>query len=402
VLTRTDEVAAAAAVFRTAMVGLPIPSFGPDPGPFIEPGRSLGAFDADGQLVGGADAYTSWLTVPGGARVPHGAVTHVGVLPTHTRRGIVTALITRQLHDLAARGEVVASLRASEAVIYERFGYGIATWAADYELDRRHGALRPAVGGAASAGTSQVRLADPAASGKLLAEIYRQAAWTGAIDRPRYWWNLRRHIAEAGSGQRYLAVHGPEGGEDGYVSYHPVDTERWFGGQSRTVVVDDFIAHSQRAYLALVRYLATLDLIDVVRLPGRPADDPLPQLFADVRAVRVSGVRDETWLRLVDVEAALRARGYGPHAEPAVIWVTDRLLPANSGGYRVAADGVRRSDEDPGIELDVAALASAYLGATRFSTLALAGRATERRPGALAAADELFAVARAPFAGTGF
>jgi ribosomal protein S18 acetylase RimI-like enzyme len=143
VLTRTDEVAAAAAVFRTAMVGLPIPSFGPDPGPFIEPGRSLGAFDADGQLVGGADAYTSWLTVPGGARVPHGAVTHVGVLPTHTRRGIVTALITRQLHDLAARGEVVASLRASEAVIYERFGYGIATWAADYELDRRHGALRP-------------------------------------------------------------------------------------------------------------------------------------------------------------------------------------------------------------------------------------------------------------------
>jgi GNAT superfamily N-acetyltransferase len=152
VLTRTRHVAAAAAAFRTAMVGLPLPAFDDaHAAALAEPGRTLGAFDG-GQVIGGAGSYTSWLTVPGGERVPHAAVTQVGVLPTHTRRGVLTALLRRQLADIAARGEVVASLRASEAVIYERFGYGIATWAADYELDRRRGLLRDTLGAAARSG----------------------------------------------------------------------------------------------------------------------------------------------------------------------------------------------------------------------------------------------------------
>jgi predicted acetyltransferase len=126
---------------------------------------------------------------------------------------VLTALLRRQLADLAARGEVVASLRASEAVIYERFGYGIATWAADYELDRRRGPLRDTLGG-----SGPVRLAGQGESFKPLADIYRAAAWTGSIDRPQHWWNLRQLLAEAAPGPGYLAVHGTEGAEDGYVS----------------------------------------------------------------------------------------------------------------------------------------------------------------------------------------
>jgi predicted acetyltransferase len=417
VLTRTEDVAAAAAVFRTAMIGLPLPLPLPlpplgDVTAVTEPGRTLGAF-ADGQLIGGADAYTSWLTVPGGARVAHAAVTHVGVLPTHTRRGVLTALLRRQLADIAGRGEVVASLRASEAVIYERFGYGVASWAADYELDRRRGRLRDTVPGSeagARAAPGPVRLVDAATAVKLLPEVYLAAAWTGSIDRPSYWWHQRQEwaassTASTGSGPRFVAVHGAEGAEDGYVTYHPVDTASWFGGRNRTVVVDDFAAHSSRAHLGLVRHLAELDLIDTVRLPGRPVDDPLPQLFTDLRAVRVTAVRDETWLRLVDVHRALAARAYATQLSPGsplVIEVTDELLPANAGRYRIDADGVRRTGEPASISLGVAALAAAYLGGTRFAALATAGRVTERRPGAVALADALFATPRAPFAGTGF
>ncbi|MGD0242323.1 MAG: sterol carrier protein domain-containing protein [Streptosporangiaceae bacterium] len=131
-------------------------------------------------------------------------------------------------------------------------------------------------------------------------------------------------------------------------------------------------------------------------------DDPLPLLFTDARAVRVTGVRDETWLRLVDVPRALAARGYEAAAGPLVIAVTDELLPANTGGYRIGADGVRRADDPADLSLGVAALASAYLGGTRFSALAQSGRVTQHRPGALAAADRLFATPRAPFAGTSF
>ena len=397
VLTSTQDIADAGAVFRTAMIGLP-PLPPGDVSALTEPGRTLGAF-ADGRLIGGADSYTSWLTVPGGRRVPHAAVTHVGVLPTHTRRGVLTALLRTQLAGIAARGEVLASLRASEAVIYERFGYGVASWAADYELDRRRGRLRDTV----PAAPEPVRLLDAAAAVKLLPDLYRAAAWTGSIDRPHYWWNQRQAWAAAAPGPTYVAVSGADGAEDGYLSYHPVHTAEWFGGGNRTVVVDDLVAHSTGAYLGLTSYLAELDLTDTVRLPGRPVDDPLPQLFGDARAVLVTAVRDETWLRLIDVRRALAARTYADEA-PLVIEVTDEQLPANAGRYLIGSGGAGRTNEDrpADIGLGVAALAASYLGGTRFTVLAAAGRVTELRPGALALADALFATERAPFAGTGF
>ncbi|MGN6335761.1 GNAT family N-acetyltransferase, partial [Mycobacterium sp.] len=147
VLDTEDDLIAAATLFRTAMVGLP-PMSNLPPGQItklLDPGRTVGAF-VDGQLVGTVDAVTSALTLPGGATVGHAAVTHIGVLPSFTRRGIATALIRHQLHDIAARGEVVASLRASEATIYGRYGYGVASCAQSVEITTARAAFRPNVG----------------------------------------------------------------------------------------------------------------------------------------------------------------------------------------------------------------------------------------------------------------
>ncbi len=82
-------------LFRTAMVGLPpLPNLPPGQiSKLLDPGRTVGAF-IDGQLVGTADAVTSTLTLPGGASVSHAAVTHIGVLPSFTRRGVATELIS--------------------------------------------------------------------------------------------------------------------------------------------------------------------------------------------------------------------------------------------------------------------------------------------------------------------
>ena len=57
--------------------------------------RMLGAFDARGEMCGVAGAYSQQLTLPGGASVPVAGVTAVGVLPTHRRRGVLTALMAR-------------------------------------------------------------------------------------------------------------------------------------------------------------------------------------------------------------------------------------------------------------------------------------------------------------------
>ena len=102
-LSDPDEVRSAFGTFLRAMVGLPAMDI--DAATITEAGRFIGAFD-DGEVIGGVDSYSGWLAVPGGARIPHSAVTHVGVLPTHRRRGVLSTLVAAQFDDAQRRGRV--------------------------------------------------------------------------------------------------------------------------------------------------------------------------------------------------------------------------------------------------------------------------------------------------------
>jgi predicted acetyltransferase len=380
-------------VFLRAMVGLPLRDV--DAAEVTDPGRYLGALEGS-DVVGGADSYGSWLVVPGGARLPHAAVTHVGVLPTHRRRGIVSRLIARQLEEIAERGEVVASLRASEAVIYERFGYGVASSAQSARVTLLRATLRPEV----PAG-GKVRLVDRAVTTDVLAGIYDRAAWTGAIGRPAGWWKLQELFRKSDPVSHYVVVHSTDGVDDGYAIYHPKNTGAWFTDPEKTVSVSDFVALNDSARAGLWRHLLSLDLVDVVAFESVAVDDPLPLAVVDRRAVELGSVRDETWLRLVDVEAALRARALGDE-DPVVLQVSDALLPANNGNFEVGPKSVTRTSAAPDLSVDVATLAAAYLGGTRWRHLAAAGRVGIQHPEAIRRLDGLFAVGSSPFSGTVF
>lgn len=394
VLETKAELKRAAAIFYAALVAWPPPK-ADDVSEFYEPGRCIGVFDGS-ELVGTAASFTSWLSVPGGRRIPQAAITDVGVLPSHTRRGVAGALIRQQFADAAARGEIVASLRASEAVIYERFGYGVANSVVSVEIITDRARFRPTV----PAG-GPIRLIDPLTSWDLLAKIYDPIDHPGAIERHSYWWRgLQERVCRQDEVQ-YLVVHGNPGSEDGFAWYSPLNSDAWFSGKNRTIAVSDFIAHTASAYLGLLRFFCSIDLIERVRLGTMPLDHSLSVLLTDGRAVQTIGIRDETWLRLIDVEAALAARSYAGHGS-VVIGVADDLLPANTGSYRVGTGGVSRTGDQPDLTTDVASLAAAYLGGTPWWQLALAGRVTERSAGALALVDSLFAVPKAPFSGTMF
>src|SRR6476646_3557417 len=94
----------------------------------VEYERMIGVADG-GQFVAGAGAYSFDQTLPGNTHIPVAGVTWVGCLPSHRRRGLLTSMMRHQIDDLAERGESVAILTASEAVIYGRFGYGLSTQA---------------------------------------------------------------------------------------------------------------------------------------------------------------------------------------------------------------------------------------------------------------------------------
>jgi predicted acetyltransferase len=396
VLDSEDDLIAAANVFRAAMVGFP-PLSNLLPGQIsklLEPGRTVGAF-VEGQLVGTADAVTSGLTLPGGAIVGHAAVTHIGVLPSFTRKGIATDLMDHQLHDIAARGEVVATLRASEATIYERYGYGVASSSQTLEVQTARAALRPGVGLG-----GPVRLLDTAEAWDVLPRIYAEnrPSRPGSLDRPGVWWQGLRRRAESSSGPSYVAVHGEPGSESGFTRYRPIDTETWFISDQRTIVVEDFFAPTTDAYLGLLRFLLGLDLIDRVVFWMLPVDDPLPWLLVDRRAVRVTAVHDETWLRVIDAHKALTARRY--EGDGAItIAVNDRVLQNNSASFTIAGDGVEPTNRRAQLHVGVEGLAAVLLGGTTWRGLAAAGLARADDQAAIVAADRLFAVADAPYAG---
>ncbi|MEQ0563417.1 GNAT family N-acetyltransferase [Amycolatopsis sp. NEAU-NG30] len=356
-------------------------------------GGSIGAFGPE--LIGTARFFDAELTVPGGARVPMAGVTSVGVRADRTRQGVLRALMTVQLEQLAARGVVCANLLASEAGIYGRFGYGLATRSRTYGVDRHRAAVRAEV---PSGG--EVELLDLDRAFEVCPVVYERLEHrAGMMTRPEVLWRFyesqaRRHTQPT----KALVHHGSEG-PDGFALYrvegsagHP-----W----TKTLEVSHLFTGSPSAFAGLWRFLLGIDLVDRIVAEERPLDEPIELILADHRRGNVDRVEDEHWVRLVDVPRALAAREYG-HAAPVVVEVVDPLLPGNSGGYRITPEGAERTDEAAGLRLDVATLGMVYLGTWRPSALAEAGRVEVRDPAAVVAADVLFGTRVASWSGTYF
>ena len=192
-------------------------------------------------------------------------------------------------------------------------------------------------------------------------------------------------------------MHGAPGSETGFARYRPIDTDKWFVSDQRTIVVEDFFAPDVDAYLGLLRFLLGLDLIDRVVFWMLPVDDPLPWLLLDRRAARVTATHDETWLRIVDVEKALAARQYADDADVTVA-VDDPLLPA----IRSAWHHRRRRRTDRPAPATARRRGGPRRGSARRRDVAQSCRrraGPAEDPAALEAADRLFAVRDAPHAG---
>ena len=354
--------------------------------------RFLCAYD-DGRPVGTAGAYEFELTLPGGF-APAAGVTWVGVLPSHRRRGILTEFMRRQLEDVHARGEPLAILWASEAAIYGRFGYGIAAPNATLEADRARFRLRDDDGPAGS-----VRLVEEGDARTPFTDVYERvrALRPGMLSRSEFWWEQHR-LADPehhrrGAGPKFYAVLDLDGRAEGYAMYR-IKSE-WERGLPRGELrILEAFATSPLATRELWRFLFGVDLVARVNAFIFDPSSPLFLQVADPRSLGLT-LGDGLWLRLVDVEAALRARSYAD-AGSVVLEVRDELCPWNAGWWRVGEDA-GRTDDPPELTLDVADLASAYLGAFDFRRLADAGRVDEIAAGAVERASALFRTERPPF-----
>ena len=200
----------------------------------------------------------------------------------------------------------------------------------------------------------------------------------------------QRLTGDRGGASAYgVAVNGEGGALEGYLFYRKVPRAI----PHHRVEITDLAATTPRAWRRLWSFVRDLStrVVNDIAFHTAPTD---PGLLAHPDP-RFPVALVETWmLRVVNVRAALVARGYPPglRAELALD-VIDPVLPRSAGRIWLrVADGV--AEVEPGgpgrVRLDVGALAALYAGFLDPRALAQLGRVEGSAPD-LAAAAAVFA-----------
>ncbi len=350
--------------------------------PTLDLGRFRIAVDA-GKVVGVAGSWGVESTLPGGAAVPTGGVTWVAVSVTHRRQGILGRLIAAVHEDIDARSEPLAVLTASEGPIYERFGYGIATWNRRVRIDRRRTAFADAV----SPEPGEVRILHGEELVDAITDRWERARSRrpGELSRSDAW--HRKLVTERGASTTY-AVHA-----DGYAAWKV--TPNWNDGHpSHLLELHELVAVTPRAHRVLWHTVLSVDLVGPIVSGCVPMDDPLPYLLVDPRSVRTTDVNDGVWVNVRSIRAVFGARTYGTDDEVVV--------EADGRRWRIGNGGCARVRARPDLVLEHASVGALVLGGVRPSVLVAGNRATARSSEALRRADALFVTAPQPYCQTAF
>ena len=366
-------------------------------------GRTLAAFDGN-DLAGTLRSFPTELSLPGGTSLTADALSAVSVLPTHRRRGLLTRMLTADLHAARERGEAASILLAAEYPIYGRFGFGPATERADYAIDTHAASFTRAAPGT-------LELLEPARLRDLAPSIFDRfrRERPGQIDRDWSSWDARLGIVETpwadrDAALRCVAYCAADGAVEGYATYRAEPRSEHHVPRS-TLEVRELVAVSAEAYLGLWRFCCEVDLVSQVTANMRCVDEPLAWLLHNPRAALHQTARtDMLWLRPLDVARTLAARRYA--CEGRLVLELDDPLGLCGGRFVLEGgpDGAtcRASDAAADLSLGVRALGALSLGGAGVRTLADAGLVEANAPGALLSAERLFRWPVAPWCYTFF
>jgi predicted acetyltransferase len=346
--------------------------------------RFLGAF-VDGMPAGAAvvhDMRQYWL----GQAIKMAGLAGVKVAPEHRGRGIGRALMTEVLRLVDGQGYPLSALYPATMPIYRSLGWELAGATHRFTVPARSLlVLRApdAAAGGAGAGHRDVPVrratpADAATVIRVVGDSHRAARAAG----PLTW--------DEGTAGRWLGredLYSYLAGDDGFAAY------RWSGDDLWVERVHASTPETLRALWSVIAsHCSTADNVSGLIAP----DDPFWWLTQERDAIIT---RRAMWmLRVVDVEAAIAARGFPPGLSASVpLEVHDQARPANSGRWQLTVAEGRGTltpnegapSPDP-LTLGPRGVAALYAG-TPVATLRLAGLASGGAPESDAALDAAFA-----------
>lgn len=315
------------------------------------------AFEGDRVVAtaGGRD-YTQRF---GGRDLGMEGIWGVTTLPEYRGTGLATGAVTTLLREARERGLPLSALYPATVRPYRRLGYELAGAYTTHEV-RLDDLPRSA------AGPLPVEEYDAERDLDAVRDCYRRATASsnGPIDSDDHLWWPERILAPLipDALARTVVARG-EAGIEGYAAF---TQEKEEGDLDVSFRIDcrHLVASTIGGYASLLGYFRGFrGLGQTLRFTGPPAD-PLAML---VEEQRVKPVWTFRWmLRLLDVAAALRGRGYPPLSCEALVGVEDGLFPENRGPWRIVVrDGaaeVERADGEHTFSVPIGALSAMFSG----------------------------------------
>ena len=358
------------------------------------PEWTLCAFD-------GTRLVSSFATIPftmraNGTAVPLGGVSAVGTLPEYRRQGLVRRITTQAFADMREQGQAVAALWASQAAIYQRYGYAMASVLRNYRVDTADIGFHDG-----DDGSSRVEQLDVASGYDLVKQVYIAfiADRMCYLHRARpLWLNNALDEDDAGSPIHIALSRDADGRPDGYAIYTLRAGRQDHASRGQEIAIRDLAWLSPGAYRSLWSFIGRHDLVGSVRWDNAPSDDPAVEFFMEPRLLHARD-HEGFWLRVVDVRNALAGRGWDADGTLSIAVAEDSLAPWNGGTWLVSVSGgsaeVVPGSATPDLHLSVKALALLYTGRRSARELAAWGM-LDGEPAALRRADALFATPHAP------
>ena len=358
------------------------------------PEWTLCAF-VDGKLA------SSFTNIPftmraNGTALPLAGVSTIGTQPEHRRQGLARRIHTQALAAMREAGQPVAALWASQAAIYQRYGYAMATVRRHYAVDTVDLRFFDADGGSHQVGRVDAGNAYDAVK-SVYVDFVRERM--GYLHRSKTLWLYNALDEVAADGPTQVAVSADAAGRaTGYVIYTLRADRVDHPARGQELAIRDLAWLNPDAYRSLWRFLASHDLVGRVRWGDAPRDDPAAELLLEPRLLNAED-REGAWYRIVDVRAALAGRGYDTEGALAIGVAADPLTPWNDGVWHLDAskDGAtaRPAAGAADIRLSVKALTSLWTGFRTARELAAWGLLAGE-PQAVARADAIFRTRHAP------
>lgn len=360
----------------------------------------------DGVLAGGLQLIPL-QTYFGGRAVGLTGVGAVVLLPQYRGKGVGKALMREAMLEVQRSGTPLAGLFPATLPVYRSAGFEQAGVRCETTLTLNQIKLRPEIDAIVRAGRGlslvpipndeSLRAAAPAPGSihEKVRAVYAGVGphFDGHLTRPDNVWRTQIYAFKREETKGFAIVRDATGAVEGYFFYTQAR-----GDSGIHLHVRDAACVTPAAWAMFLRFLA--DHWSTVREATWmvPAEHPALSMLAEHCGRTKLG---SAWmLRVMDVKAALEARGYSSTIHASfTLRVRDDIVAGNNATWKVAIAKGRASvttghDAEPAIEVDVRALAPIFSGYQSPAALRLAGLVRCDDEAMLEAAASAFANAR--------